>query len=68
MFVMVYGLAISGYVTAVLAVFLLGLREDRPEREDVMALRAEIAALRDELRESRAQPAETHDAHLAARR
>lgn len=50
--VMIYGLAISGYVTAVLAVFLLGKRA-APEEPAQSELAAEIAALRAELREVR---------------
>ncbi|MCC7364822.1 MAG: ion transporter [Dehalococcoidia bacterium] len=46
--VMIYGLAVSGYVTAVLAVLLLGLRE-RPAPDETAALRDEIAQLREEL-------------------
>jgi voltage-gated potassium channel len=46
--VMVYGLAISGYVTALLAVFLLG-RSGQRETVDIGTLQEEIAALRREL-------------------
>lgn len=51
--VMVYGLAVSGYVTAVLAVFLLGLREEERAPNDIALLRSEIAALREEIRAAR---------------
>lgn len=60
--VMVYGLAVSGYVTAVLAVFLLGLREDERPPGDIAQLRAEIAELREELRIAHAPlPGSTHE-------
>ena len=48
--VMIYGLAVSGYVTAVLAVFLLGLREHERAPNEIALLRVEIAELREELR------------------
>lgn len=48
--VMVYGLAVSGYVTAVLAVFLLGLLEAERAPNEIGLLRTEIAELREELR------------------
>ncbi len=55
-FVMAYGLAISGYVTALLAVFLLGRARPGAARE-AAALQAEIATLRRELAEQRARDA-----------
>ncbi|MEO6398203.1 MAG: potassium channel family protein [Tepidiformaceae bacterium] len=55
LFVMVYGLAVSGYVTAVLAVFLLGLRDKEHPSDEYKLLRTEIAELREELRRSRSQ-------------
>ncbi len=51
--VMVYGLAVSGYVTAVLAVFLLGLRREQDQDPGLAALREDIERLRAELREAR---------------
>lgn len=49
---MVYGLAISGYVTALLAVVLLG-RSRQPATADVNILQQEIAALRRDLASQR---------------
>ncbi len=50
--VMVYGLAISGYVTALLAVVLLG-RSDARASADISTLHDEIAALRRDLASQR---------------
>jgi voltage-gated potassium channel len=46
---MVFGLGIGGFITATVAVFLLGRKEERDAglREDMAELRAEIASLRE---------------------
>lgn len=54
--VMMYGLAVSGYVTAVMAVGLLGLRERRDPQNELIA---EIRALRQELDKRMAQEGST---------
>lgn len=50
--VMIYGLAISGYITALLAVFLLG-RSRIGAEDEIAKLRAEFTRLRQELTDSR---------------
>ena len=70
--VMTYGLAVSGYITAVMAVFLLGLRQSTgeavsPSEKDLGSLREEIRALRNELARSTGSRPAGRDAPSARR-
>jgi voltage-gated potassium channel len=56
LFLALYGFGVFGYVTATLATFFIGRDAEAPDTEtvgraDIRALREEIAALRDELRQ-----------------
>lgn len=51
--VMIYGLAVSGYVTAILAVFLLGKRDEEAPPSELRALREDVRRLVAELERQR---------------
>lgn len=53
--VMIFGLAVSGYITAALAVFLLGSRDEKERAETAALLRDEIRLLREEIAHLRAE-------------